>query len=57
MTKGYPISLPLQMKLAAKTTFSHRHIQKDNCGEIAALPDAVHLLLTMNSMAQHVVTD
>ena len=37
MRKGYPISLPLQTKLAAESSISHRHIQCGNCGEIAAL--------------------
>jgi hypothetical protein len=61
MTKGYPISPPLQIKLAAQSSVSHRHNQVNNCGEIAAeIPactEFVHPMLTMNSMVRQLFPD
>jgi hypothetical protein len=36
MLKGYPIGPPLQLMLAAENSITHRHIERVNCGEIAA---------------------
>jgi hypothetical protein len=36
MLKGYPIGPPLQLMLAAENSITHRHIERLNCGEIAA---------------------
>jgi hypothetical protein len=61
MVKGYPMILPLQTKLAAQSSISHRHIQVGNCGGIASKVAALHEfcspLLTMNSVAQALFPD
>jgi hypothetical protein len=36
MLKGYPIGPPLQTMPAAENSITHRHIERVNCGEIAA---------------------
>jgi hypothetical protein len=61
MMQDYPISLSLETKLAAESSFSHCHIQGGNCGEISdkvpACTDFVHPLLTMNLVARHGFND
>jgi len=55
MSKGYLIDLPLQTKLVVESSTIQRHIQHNNCGGIC--PDRGQRLLTMNSVAWHMVTD
>jgi hypothetical protein len=55
MSKGYPIDPPLQTKLGPESSFIQRHNQGDNCG--GGSSKTVQRLLTMNSVARHVVTN
>jgi hypothetical protein len=55
MTKGYPIIPPLQTKVEAESSIMAVTI---NTTIVASTrPDHVQWLLTMNSVAQHAVTN
>jgi hypothetical protein len=57
MAKGYPIGPPLQTMQGAEISIIHRHMETWNCGEIAVVPATCSAVLTMNSVAEHALTD
>jgi hypothetical protein len=55
ISKGYPIDLPLQTKLAAESSIIN--VIFDRKIVATARPDHVQRVLTMNSVAGHAVTN